>query len=178
LKREIPVRVQWSAFPLHPEIPQAGRSLEELFAGRPVNIAEMMLKLKRIAKSEALPFGDRTMTYNSRLAQELGKWAEAGGRGDAFHHAVFRAYFAEGLNIADKTVLMDVAASVGLEREEAGKMVNDRPYKSAVDDDWRRAYDLGITAVPTFLADGRRLVGAQAYETLKRFVEGSGPNIS
>jgi len=131
----------------------------------------MMLKLKKVAASEDLPFGDRTMTYNSRLAQELGKWAEEKGKGDAFHRAMFRAYFTEGHNIADERVLLDVAASVSLDDVEAKRILRDRGFKDAVDNDWRRAFDLGITAAPTFLMDTRRLVGAQTYDVLVRFVQ-------
>ena len=144
--------------------------MEDLFAGRNVNIPEMMVKLKKVAASEDLPFGTRTMTYNSRLAQELGKWAEAEGKGDAFHQAMFRAYFAEGHNIADEGVLLDVAASVSLEDVEAKRILQDRVFQDAVDTDWQRAYDLGITAAPTFLMDIRRLVGAQSYDVLEKFV--------
>jgi predicted DsbA family dithiol-disulfide isomerase len=163
--------VHWLAFPLHPETPPEGKTLEDLFAGRNVNIPEMMLKLKKVAASEDLHFGGRTMTYNSRLAQELGKWAEAEGKGDAFHQTMFRAYFAEGLNIAEEGVLLDVAASVSLDEVEAKIILRDRVFKDAVDDDWRRAFDLGITAAPTFLMDTRRLVGAQTYDVLVRFVQ-------
>jgi predicted DsbA family dithiol-disulfide isomerase len=170
LKKAYPIAVRWLAFPLHPETPQEGRSLEELFAGRNVSIPDMMLHLKKVAASEGLPFGDRAMTYNSRLAQELGKWAEAQGRGDAFHHAMFRAYFAEGRNIAQEAVLLEVAASASLDDAGAGRILQGRVFKDAVDDDWRRAVALGITAVPTFLMDGRRLVGAQAYDVLEKFI--------
>lgn len=135
-----------------------------------MNIPEMMVKLKKVAASENLAFGERTMTYNSRLAQELGKWAEVEGRGDAFHQAMFKAYFAEGKNIADEEVLLDVAASVSLDKVEAKRIFRDRVFKDAVDVDWRRAFELGITAAPTFLMDIRRLVGAQSYEVLERFI--------
>jgi predicted DsbA family dithiol-disulfide isomerase len=82
-----------------------GRTLEELFAGRPINIEEMLARMRNIAGELGLPFGDRQKTYNSRLAQELGKWAESQGKGDEFHDAAFRAYFAEGLNIGDTMML-------------------------------------------------------------------------
>ena len=49
--------------------------MENLFAGRPVDIPGMLTRLRQVARELDLPFGDRTMTYNSRLAQELGKWA-------------------------------------------------------------------------------------------------------
>ena len=58
----------------------------ELFAGRSVDIQGIVQRLKRVAKELGLPLADRTKTYNSRLAQELAKWAEAEGKGDEFHN--------------------------------------------------------------------------------------------
>jgi predicted DsbA family dithiol-disulfide isomerase len=158
------------AFPLHPETPEEGQTLEELFAGRPYNIPEMMAHLKTVADAEGLPFGDRAKTYNSRLAQELAKWAEDQGKGDAFHQAAFRAYFADGKNIAKAKNLLDIAVSISLDPDEARKSIEERTYKEAVDADWQRAHRLGITAVPTFLYGEGRLVGAQSYQDLKAFV--------
>ena len=133
----------------------------------------MLARLRQAAADLELPFGDRTMTYNSRRAQELGKWAEARGKGAAFHHAAFRAYFAEGKNIAEMVVLTDLAESVGLSGGDARRTLEDGQYRAAVDADWNRSRQLGITAVPTFAFDGRRLVGAQPYDALARLLEES-----
>lgn len=131
----------------------------------------MLAHLKRVAAGEGLPFGDRAMTYNSRLAQELGKWAEKKGRGEAFHQAMFQAYFADGRNIAEEAILLDVAVSVSLDVDQARSVIHDRPFRAAVDADWRRSAELGVTAVPTFFMGGRRLVGAQSYQVLEKFVQ-------
>ena len=80
--------VEWLAFPLHPETQEEGVSLQDLFKGRNFDIDEMMQKLRGVADSLGLPLGNRQRTYNSRLAQELGKWAEQEGRGEAFHMAM------------------------------------------------------------------------------------------
>jgi predicted DsbA family dithiol-disulfide isomerase len=130
----------------------------------------MLAHLKQVARDLELPFGDRKMTFNSRLAQELGKWAEQMENGDAFHDAVFRAYFADGRNIADVNILVDVAASVGLDGKEAHDMLAARTFKEAVDTDWARAYDSRVTAVPTFLMNGQTLVGAQPFNALANFM--------
>ena len=130
----------------------------------------MLARLKQIARELELPFGDREMTFNSRLAQELGKWAEQMGKGDAFHDAVFRAYFAEGRNIADVNILADIAGAVGLDAKKAHDMIGARVFREAVDIDWARAYESGVTAVPTFLMNGQTLVGAQTFNALANFV--------
>ena len=134
----------------------------------------MVAHLQHVAAELDLPFGERTMTFNSRLAQEMGKWAEEQGRGAHFHQAVFRAYFADGLNIGDSDVLAAVARSAGLPEQIARTVIENRDYEQAVDEDWNRSRRLGITAVPTFLLDKQRLVGAKPFAVLEEFLRGRG----
>ncbi len=158
------------AFPLHPETPEQGQSLEELFAGRPIDINAVLTRLKTAAEEVGLPLTQRNMTYNSRRATELGKWAEAMGKGDGYHDAVFRAYFADGLNIADIDVLKGISRDTGLDPDAVEEILGKGIYKKAVDDDWAYSRKTGIRAVPTFLMNGRMVEGAQPYEVLKRLV--------
>ncbi len=173
MKNERDIEIRWLAFPLHPDTPEEGLTLKELFAGRDVDIAAIEKRLQAVADSLSLPLGARAKTYNSRLAQELSKWAESKGKGEKFHHAVFRAYFAEGRNIALVDELAALAESAGLPAEEARRVVLSREFRRAVDDDWERSRALGISAVPTFIAGSKRLVGFQPYEALAALVNGS-----
>ena len=166
--------MQWRAFPLHPNTPEAGLLLEELFANQPVDIKKMMAHLGKTSADLGLPFGERKRTYNSRLAQELGLWAESRNAGDAFHMAAFKAYFVDGKNIAKIPVLLDLAASVNLSREEADAVLTGRAFKTAVDADWALSREAGITAVPTFVMNQDKLVGAKPYEALERLVVANG----
>jgi predicted DsbA family dithiol-disulfide isomerase len=166
--------VEWIAFPLHPDTPDEGLSLAELFAGRSFDVPEMMRHLRQTAAELELPFGDRTMTYNSRLAQELAKWAAEKCRENDFHRAVFRAYFFDGLNIGNPAVLVNLADAAGLSGEEARRVIESRTYRRAVDRDWDRAVRLGVTAVPTVMIRGKSLVGAQPTALLERFLEENG----
>ena len=143
--------------------------MHELFKGR-IDLEGMMARLRQVARDEGLPFGHRDKTYNSRLAQELGKWAESKGQGKAYHDAVFRAYFAEGRNIGKLSELLALIGSLSLPVEEARKVLEDRSFKDLVDADWQRSYRMGVQAVPTFLAGGQLLVGAVPYEALEEFL--------
>lgn len=133
-----------------------------------------MRHLQQTASELGLPFGIRTMTYNSRLAQELAKWAAVEGRQSECHQAIFRAYFVDGLNIADPEVLVSLAAAAGLPSDEARQVLAARSYRSAVDRDWEHAARGGITAVPTFMIRGKSLVGAQPQAVLEKFLEENG----
>ena len=168
------IEVHWRAFPLHPETPEAGITLEQLFANQPIDIDAMLDHLKRVAAELALPFGKRSMTYNSRLAQELGLWAETQGKGDAFHTAAFKAYFAKGENLALSSVLLELAETVGMPMDEAEKVLNTRSYAAAVDEDWALARQKQVTAVPTFILGINKLVGAQPYEALVQLMTANG----
>ena len=159
------------AFPLHPETPEEGRSLEDLFRGRLVDIPLLKAQMKQVAQEAGLPFGDRKMTFNSRLAQELGKWAEQEGKGDVYHSSVFRTYFADGKNIARISVLLELIESIGLPSQGASDILKNREFRTAVDADWSRSQRMGITAVPTIVLNGQHLVGAQPYSDMKAFLE-------
>lgn len=130
--------------------------------------------MKRVADMEGLPLDDRKKTYNSRLAQELGKWAESRGMGDEFHNGVFRAYFAEGKNIGNHSELVGLAKSIGLPEKEAQDAIETRSFREAVDGDWAYSRRTGVTAVPTFKIDSQTLVGAQPYEVLELFMKTMG----
>jgi predicted DsbA family dithiol-disulfide isomerase len=170
LRNNYEIEIRWTAFPLHPETPEEGLTLKELFAGRSVDIEKMMSRLREVADELGLPLGERKKTYNSRLAQELAKWAESKGRGDEFHKAVFRAYFVDGKNIGWVDELVLLAKSVGLPEGEARQILKSRTFREAVDADWSRAHAMGITAVPTFVVDQQAVVGAQPYEVLEQFL--------
>ncbi len=155
-------------FPLHPETPAEGKSLEELFAGR--DITPMRERMKALMQEAGLPYGDRTHTYNSRLAQELGKWADTQEGGDAIHDKLYRAYFLDNKNIGDIDELVTIAESIGLDGESARRVLENREFKNQVDEDWQRSRASGVTGVPTFYCDDLVVVGCQPYETLEKFV--------
>lgn len=128
--------------------------------------------MKAIADEEGLPYNaERNMSYSSRLAQELAKWAESKGKGYEIHDPLFRAYFVGVKNIARPEILLEVADRLGLPRDEAMEALESRSFKEAVDEDWRRCAKLGVNAVPTFLAGRYALVGAHPYEELERLVQ-------
>jgi predicted DsbA family dithiol-disulfide isomerase len=170
LRAEHDVKVEWVHFPLHPETPPEGRSLADLFARRNVDRKAMHEQMKARMDAEGLPYGERTMTYNSRLAQELGKWADTQPGGDAIHDALFRAYFVEARDISQPAVLLDIARQVGLPVDAAREVLEKRTFKDAVDVDWALSRQYGVTAVPTFVAGRQGVVGAQSYEVLEQLV--------
>ena len=159
-------------FPLHPDTPAEGRALADLFSGRSAEQRKAMhAQMKARMDAEGLPYGERTMTYNSRLAQELGKWADTQPGGEAIHDALFRAYFVEARDISRPEVLLEIAGQVGLSVAGAREVLDKRTFKDAVDADWKLSRQYGVTGVPTFVAGQHGVVGAQPYEALEQLVK-------
>jgi len=174
LYRDYDVAITWRAFPLHPDTPEDGRSLDEVYACYPYPKADMLEHLRRNARALNMPYCERSKVFNSRFAQELGLWAESQEAGDAFHKAAFAAYFVNNQNLAERDVLMAVVQEAGLDDNEAGEILDDRTFAAAVERDWQRADDLDITVVPTFVLGENKLVGAHEYRSLSAFVSENG----
>jgi predicted DsbA family dithiol-disulfide isomerase len=171
LKERFAVQAVLVHFPLHPDTPAEGRSMAELYAGRNVDPEAMYRRMKGLMDAEGLPYGRRSHTYNSRLAQELGKWADTQPGGDKIHDALYRAYFVDARNIGDPDILVEIAESVGLPAVEARAVLDERRFRDAVDADWAKSHRYGVTGVPTFVAGGHGVVGAQPYEVLEQLLD-------
>jgi predicted DsbA family dithiol-disulfide isomerase len=166
--------VRFRHFPLHPETSDEGRTLEELFAGRNIDIPAAQQRMTGLMAEEGLPYGQRTHTFNSRLTQELAAWADTQPGGETIHDELFRSYFVDGLNLASKDVLLAVTEKAGLSKEAAAEVLKGRLFRDKVDADWELARQYGVTGVPTFVSNGRGINGAQPYEVLEQLVTTAG----
>ena len=171
LKQEYDVTITWRAFPLHPDTPSEGRNLDEIYQRYPYPKADMLEHLRRNARALNMPFCERSKVFNSRMAQELGAWAESQDAGETFHKAAFAAYFVNNRNLADRGVLLDIVRQIGLDPAKADMVMDQGTYSDVVERDWQRADELEIEVVPTFVVGDNKLVGAQEYRSLSKFVD-------
>jgi predicted DsbA family dithiol-disulfide isomerase len=90
---------------------------------------------------------------------------------DAVKERLMRAYFTEGALMSDRETLGALAAEAGLDAEEARAMLSSDRFAAEVRADEHDAQRLGISAVPTFVADRAIGVsGAQPAEQLLGFL--------
>ncbi len=165
---------RWTYFPLHPETPPEGQTLEDLFAGRDFDLEAAQERLRLLMEQEGLPYGNRSMTYNSRLAQELAKWAKSIGEEERLHHALNQAYYVEGLNLAQPKILLHIVEQLGLPVDAAQQALDNRTFQGEVDHDWQRSRQFRVTGIPTFTAGQYMMSGAQPYEWLEKLVQQAG----
>jgi predicted DsbA family dithiol-disulfide isomerase len=165
IKQNFDITIQLIHFPLHPDTPDEGRTLQDMFGCGPEEIEAKNTRMKGLMETEGLSYNDRSHTYNSRLAQEIGTWADTQAGGEAIHDKFYEAYFVNGRNVGDLYVIIDVVKSAGLD---------ERRFKGAVDADWEKSHSYGVTGVPTFVCKGQGLVGAQPYEGLEQLMQEAG----
>jgi predicted DsbA family dithiol-disulfide isomerase len=171
LRRERDIAFRWTLFPLHPEVPVEGMDLAELFRGSNEQLEASKGRLRDAASATRLPLARRDRISNSRRAQELEKWAAALGQGDDFRRRTFHAYFAEGKDIAQLQVLEEIAGAVGLPPDEVWDVLAVGLFEAAVNEDWLRAREMGVTVVPFYLYGEEPLVGYRPYEDFLKLVD-------
>ena len=167
LKQSHQVTVQWRSFELRPPgsppLPSEYRARIE--AARPRLVA--MAREQYGLEINVGPFG-----INSRPALIGAKFAEANGRGDAYHQAVFRAYWQESQDIGQREILAQVAAAAGLDQAAFLAALDNDAYLQAVLADVEQAYAYGLSGVPALVYNNKYLVsGAQPYAVLAQVAE-------
>lgn len=167
LKQSYHVQVQWRSFELRPvgEPPISPEYRARIEAGRP-----QMVKMAR--ERYGLEINSGPFGINSRPALVGAKFPEAQGVGEAYHDAVFRAYWQEAKNIEDLAVLAEVATAVGLDGPQFLAALDDLQYQQAVMADVQQAFQYGLSGVPALVYNNKYLVsGAQPYELLAQVTE-------
>jgi len=146
--------------------------LTDLFPGRSQDqMQQFSDHMARLMSEAGLPWArHREKTYNSRLAQEMAAWADTTRPGTDLHDRLYKAYFVDHANLADKDTLVQIAAASGLDSEAARSVLDQRSFSEHIDRDWYEARISGVTGVPTFRARDLFVVGCQPFEILERFV--------
>jgi predicted DsbA family dithiol-disulfide isomerase len=166
LQREEPITISWRSFELRPQgsPPMPPEYRARIEAARPQLYA--MARNQYGLELNVGPFG-----IDSRPALVGAKFAEAEGRGEAYHRAVFGAYWQGAADIGDRDTLAQVAEESGLERAAFLAALHDPAHVLAVDADIAQAGAYGLSGVPALVFAGKYLVvGAQPFATLKQAV--------
>lgn len=162
-----PVDVHWHSYELRPKgsppMPAAFR--ERIEQGRP-RLHQIALEVYGV-KMNPGPYG-----MDSRPALIGAKFAEAEGKGVAYHDRILRAYWDEARPIDDLPTLATLAADAGLDRDAFLAALDDPRFAAEVDEDIRLAAIYGLNGVPALVFDNTYLVsGAQPPDVLRRIVD-------
>lgn len=163
LTKEREVFLHWNPYLLRPDMPAGGVPLSSVLPPDRMERAEAAVR--EATQAAGLPLNRPALVANTRQAHEIGFLAEANGLGDAYHRAVFNAYFANARNIDDAEVLAEIGKEVGLARDEILEALRTGRYRAEVDRATNDAFARGIHSVPTFIfPSGKGFSGALPYE--------------
>ena len=113
------------------------------------------------------PFG-----IDSRPALVMAKHAEANNAGEAYHSAVYEAYWVQGLDISSPQILKQIMLTIGLDPGELDAIMTNSDYQAQVQADVTQANEFGLGGVPALVFEEKYLIsGAQPYPTLAKAVE-------
>jgi predicted DsbA family dithiol-disulfide isomerase len=171
LRDEVDLQVVYRPYQLDPTAsPGAATPVIEAYAkkfGGHERATEIIDHVTNVAAGEGLTFHmGKALRANTLLAHRLLFLAEGTGHQYALKERLLKAYFVDGLDIGDPEVLADCAAEVAMDREKVRAFLDSDDGVAEVQAMLRVAAESEITAVPTFVFDGRWSVpGAQDPET-------------
>lgn len=167
MKREFDIAEEWICYELHPETPPHGKRLDTLF---PESEMERMLEnLRAAGQPYGISFSRLAVIANSRLAIEASEFARDKGRFEEAHYRFFKAYFQEGLNIGEESVILRLSEEIGLDRNELKDALDKGLYKLRLQQSAELARRYRVTVVPTFIINGaHRIVGSQPYRVFQK----------
>ena len=171
LAEEIDVHVVFKPFQLDPTASpgKAGPVLDayaKKFGG--LERAQQIIDhVTAVAADSGLQFRmDRALRANTLLAHRVLWLAQATDNQVALKERLLQAYFIDGLDIGDHEVLAECAGEVGIDHGRVLAFLDSDEGSAEVRDELRSAAEMEITAVPTFVFDGKWMVpGAQEPET-------------
>lgn len=159
--------MRWQPFQLNPDMPRGGMERDAYLSakfGGPERARQIYAVVEETAERDGLPlYLDRIRrTPNTLDAHRSIRIAARFGLGDAMAEALFRVYFAEGLDIGDRDTLAATVASIGLDGAEMKALLASDAESTTVQSADKLARQLGLQAVPCYIFDRRyALSGAQ-----------------
>ena len=166
--------IHWHPFELNPNMPAKGQDMREHLvekygttpAQSDANRANMTARGEELGFEFA--FDDGFRMHNTFHTHQLLHWADGRDRKHDLKQALFTAHFTNGRDLSDDAVLVDIAAEIGLDRDEATAVLADQCFAADVRQEQKFWTQQGISGVPAIIFDRQHLVtGAQGIENYK-----------
>lgn len=164
--------IRWRPFELNPDMPRVGLNRKH-YRSRKFGSWEKSLALdaqvKAAGAENGLDFHHERMEFtpNTLASHVLIRLAGETGVQNTVVEALFKAYFTDGRDIGDTTVLADIGSACGLDRTKVAAALGNDVLHAEVGSEARRYAQGGIGSVPTVLLNRRVLfAGAQAPEMI------------
>jgi predicted DsbA family dithiol-disulfide isomerase len=167
---DVDPEVHWHTFQLNPDMaPEGVARADYVFNKFGDEATAIYDRVAAVGKEVGIPFAFDNIARqpNTVVAHSLIAVSEPGMAQDAMVEAFFKAYFLEGQDLTEASVLMDIAESAGMDRGVAEAHLQNSDLHSQTIDSDKAAREMGITGVPFFIFNRQvGLSGAHEAETL------------
>ena len=171
LDGEVAADIRFHPFELNPQMAPEGEDVGEHLARKYGSTPEQMAQNREAIRERGASVGftfnmdKRARIYNTFDAHRLLHWAETQGKQRELKHALLGAYFTDGRDVSDRSVLAEVAGTVGLDAAEARRVLDEGRYAEDVREQERFYQAQGVRAVPSVIVNDRYLIqGGQPPE--------------
>lgn len=171
----ITVDLHMQPFELNPTMPPQGQDVLEHLTQKYGGSAQDMQRNREAIQLRGAQLGftfsmkNRSRIYNTFDAHRLLHWAETSGNQLTLKHALFEAYFTEGLSPASHEVLIAAARKAGLDGDRAAEILASDTYAEDVKAREKFYLDQGIHSVPAIIINDEHLIsGGQPVELFEK----------
>jgi predicted DsbA family dithiol-disulfide isomerase len=171
------VKAEWVMHPfeLNPQMGPEGEAIADYLGkkyGRtPAQIEQAQATIRERGASVGFAFGERKFVYNTFDAHRLLMWAGIEGKQLPLEMALMRAYHGEGKDPSNHEVLLQAVLSVGLDVEQARRILQGSDYADQVRAQEGEYQSMGIQSVPSIIFNQRYLVtGGQPVEAFEQAI--------
>lgn len=165
------VDVTFKSFQLDPNAPKESKESMESVLAKKYNMPEAKAKeMNSQVTAQAEEVGlhyklDQVRVVNTLDAHRLSHLAKEQGKMGDIMEKLLDAHFVQGRYVGDRNTLVEIAASVGLSKEEVNAVLDSDRYKDTVEQEQAEGAQIGVQGVPFFVFNRKYAVsGAQPKE--------------
>jgi predicted DsbA family dithiol-disulfide isomerase len=170
---ELNAELRFQPFELNPTMPAEGADTLQYLSNKygigPERIARNQATIRARGAEVGFTFGQRHRVWNTFDAHRLLHWAGQHGKQRELKHALLKAYHGDGRNPGAHDVLLELAATVGLDADAAREVLDSGRFSDevrAAEAMWQQA---GIHSVPSIVINERHLIqGGQPVEVFEQ----------
>jgi predicted DsbA family dithiol-disulfide isomerase len=177
MRPEIDFNVNWRPYRLDPTIPMGGVNRREYMRKKFGDSPDAKARGEAIRSegaSEGINFAFDAIekSPNTLNSHRLIRWsANAGVQTDVVQR-LFAAYFEEGRDIGDVSVLEMIAGDAGMDAQLVSELLASDADMKLIEREDQMAHEMGISGVPTFIFNSRFMIsGAREAELIVKLID-------